>query len=68
MQFLPGIFCRVVQQAGLRILDPAMMVRTHPRQPTLEDEPDKRAGTALKADRAGNGLGSMTSVFRHLPA
>ena len=61
-------YCRVVQQAGLRILDPAMMVRIHLRQPTLEDEPDQRAGTALKADRAGNGLGSMTSVFRHLPA
>lgn len=45
-----------------------MMVRTHLRQPTLEDEPDQRAGTALKADRAGNGLGSMPSVFRHLPA
>ena len=43
-----------------------MMVRTHLRQPILEDEPDKRAGTALKADRVGNGLGSMTSVFRHL--
>ena len=67
MQFLPGIFCRVVQQAGLRILDPAMMVRTHLRQPTLEDEPDQRAGTALKADRAGNGLGSMPSVFRQFP-
>ena len=62
------IFCRVVQQAGLRILDPAMMVRTHLRQPTLEDEPDQSAGTALKADRTGNGLRSMPSVFRHLPA
>ena len=61
-------FCRVVQQVGLRILDPAMMVRTHLRQPILEDEPDQRAGTALKADRTGNGLGSMPSVFRHLPA
>ena len=42
-----------------------MMVRIHLRQPILEDEPDKRAGTALKAERASNGLGSMTSVFRH---
>ncbi len=50
---------------GLRILDPGMMVRIHLRQP-LEDEPDKRAGTASKADRTLTGLGSMPSVFRQL--
>ena len=30
----------------------------------MEDEPDKRAGTVSKTDRAGNGLGSMPSIFR----
>ena len=58
-------YCRVVQQAGLRILDPAMMVRIHLRQPTLEDEPDQRTWTALKADRFRNGLACKSSVFLH---
>ena len=49
---------------GQRTLNPPMMVRIHLGQPILEDEPDKRAGTVSKTDRAGNGLGSMPSVFR----
>ena len=32
----------------------------------LEDEPDKRAGLALKAMGARKSLGSMSSVFRHI--
>lgn len=31
---------------------------------TLEDEPDRRAGTALKAEGAGHRMGFECSVFR----
>jgi len=33
----------------------------------MEDEPDERAGTALKAERASKrGMGSISSVFRQI--
>ena len=33
---------------------------------TLDDEPDKRAGAALKTDGRREALGARTSVIRHL--
>lgn len=54
----------MTERLGARLQSEIMRSRNPPAIPqTMEDEPDKRAGTALKADRLRNGFGRDTYFF-----